>query len=99
MGVLPLQFTEGTNSQSLGLAGSEIFSITGLSDKIQPGQEVKLEIETKDGKKNTIPVKLQIDTPNEIDHYRHGGILPLELRQFLSRQAYKDIAVRRQCFA
>src|SRR5437667_1410233 len=58
MGVLPLQFTEGQTEQSLGLAGSEIFSITGLSDKIQPGQEVKLEIETKDGKKNSIPVKL-----------------------------------------
>jgi aconitate hydratase len=85
MGVLPLQFPEGTNSQSLGLAGSEIFSITGLSDKIQPGQEVKLEIETKDGKKNSIPVKLRIDTPIEIDYYRHGGILPFVLRQLLSK--------------
>ena len=85
MGVLPLQFPDGTNPQSLGLAGSEIFSITGLSDKIQPGQEAKLEIETKEGKKNSIPVKLRIDTPIEIDYYQHGGILPYVLRQIVAR--------------
>jgi aconitate hydratase len=85
MGVLPLQFPEGTSAQSLGLDGSETFSITGLSDSIKPGQQVTLEIEKKNGEKQTLPVNLRIDTPIEIDYYRHGGILPFVLRQLLSR--------------
>jgi aconitate hydratase len=85
MGVLPLQFIEGTTAQSLGLDGSEEFSITGLSDSIKPGQEVTLEIE-KNGQKRPVPVKLRIDTPIEIDYYRHGGILPFVLRQLLSKR-------------
>jgi aconitate hydratase A / 2-methylisocitrate dehydratase len=85
MGVLPLQFPEGTSAQSLGLDGSEKFSITGLSDSIKPGQQVTLEIEKTSGEKRTLPVKLRIDTPIEIDYYRHGGILPFVLRQLLSK--------------
>ncbi|MGZ5024172.1 MAG: aconitate hydratase, partial [Chthoniobacterales bacterium] len=85
MGVLPLQFEEGTNAQSLGLDGSEIFSITGLSDQIQPGQMVTLEITREDGAKQNVPVKLRIDTPIEIDYYRHGGILPFVLRELMTR--------------
>jgi len=85
MGVLPLQFSEGTTAQSLGLDGSEIFSITGLSDKVQPAQEVTLEIQTQDRQNKSVPVKLRIDTPIEIDYYKHGGILPFVLRQLLSR--------------
>jgi aconitate hydratase len=85
MGVLPLQFPEGTNAQTLGLDGSETFSITGLSDSIEPGQEVKLEIQTKDRQSRAIAVKVRIDTPIEIDYYRHGGILPFVLRQLLNR--------------
>jgi aconitate hydratase len=85
MGVLPLQFLEGTNAQSLGLDGSEKFSITGLSDSIQPGQELKLEIQSKDGQVRSVPVKLRIDTPIEVDYYKHGGILPFVLRQLLAK--------------
>jgi aconitate hydratase len=85
MGVLPLQFLEGTSAQSLGLDGSEKFSVTGLSDSIKPGQQVTLEIE-KNRQKRSVPVKLRIDTPIEIDYYRHGGILPFVLRQLLSKQ-------------
>jgi aconitate hydratase len=85
MGVLPLQFLEGTNAQSLGLDGSEIFSITGLSDSIQPGQELKLEIQSKDGQVRSVAVKLRIDTPIEVDYYKHGGILPFVLRQLLGK--------------
>ena len=86
MGVLPLQFVEGTNAQSLGLNGSEIFSVTGLSDSIQPGQIVTLEIERADGETENVPVKLRIDTPIEIDYYRHGGILQFVLRELLARK-------------
>ena len=85
MGVLPLQFAEGTNAGSLGLDGSEIFSITGLSDSIKPGQELTLEIEDKQGRKKSVPVKLRIDTPIEIDYYKHGGILQYVLRQLLAK--------------
>ncbi len=85
MGVLPLQFPDGTNAQSLGLDGSETFSLTGLSDQIQPGQMVTLEITRKDGAKESVPVKLRIDTPIEIDYYRHGGILPFVLRELVTR--------------
>jgi aconitate hydratase len=84
MGVLPLQFKDGTNAQSLGIDGSETFSITGLSDAIKPGQEVTLDID-KNGQKRSVPVNLRIDTPVEIDYYRHGGILPFVLRQLLSK--------------
>jgi aconitate hydratase len=85
MGVLPLQFVDGTSAQSLGLDGSEVFSITGLSDSIQPGQQVTLEIQGKDRQSRSAPIKLRIDTPIEIDYYRHGGILPFVLRQLLTR--------------
>jgi aconitate hydratase len=87
MGVLPLQFPDGTAAQSLGLNGSEIFSITGLSDAVKPGQTVTLEIEGKGREKRSVPVKLRIDTPIEIDYYRHGGILPFVLRQLLGRKS------------
>jgi aconitate hydratase A / 2-methylisocitrate dehydratase len=86
MGVLPLQFLQGTSAQSLGLDGSEKFSITGLSGSIKPGQQVTLEIERTNGEKRALPVKLRIDTPIEIDYYRHGGILPFVLRQLLTKQ-------------
>jgi aconitate hydratase len=85
MGVLPLQFHEGTTAQSLGLDGSEIFSVTGLSDALKPGEKVTLEIESKNRPKQSVPVKLRIDTPIEIDYYRHGGILPFVLRQLLAK--------------
>ena len=90
MGVLPLQFLDQTSAQSLGLDGSEIFSITGLSDKVRPGHHATLEIQDKDGKSRSIPLKLRIDTPIEIDYYRHGGILPFVLRQLLTREARRS---------
>ena len=85
MGVLPLQFMEGTSAQTLGLDGSETYNVTGLSESIQPGAELKLEIQRADGKSETVPVKLRIDTPIEIDYYRHGGILQFVLRELMAR--------------
>jgi aconitate hydratase len=85
MGVLPLQFLEGINAQSLGLDGAEKFSITGLSDKLEPGQQAILQIERANNQREEVPVKLRIDTPIEVDYYRHGGILPFVLRQLLAR--------------
>ena len=85
MGVLPLQFLDGVAAQSLGLDGSQTFSIGGLSEAIQPGQRLTLEIQSKEGEKRYVPAKLRIDTQIEIDYYRHGGILPFVLRQLLAK--------------
>ena len=85
MGVLPLQFLDGVTAESLGIDGSQTFSINGLSDDLQPGQQLTVEIKTNDGKVRYFPVKVRIDTPIEIDYYRHGGILPFVLRQLLAR--------------
>ena len=84
MGVLPLQFHEGITAQTLGLDGSEIYSIEGLGEDLKPRQDVGLRIIHKDGREEKVPVKLRIDTPIEIDYYRHGGILPFILRQLVT---------------
>jgi aconitate hydratase len=84
MGVLPLQFPEGVSAQTLNLNGTETYDITGLSDSIQPRQDVTLTITRKDGTKVEQTVKLRIDTPIEVDYYRHGGILPFVLRQLIA---------------
>ena len=85
MGVLPLQFLDGVTAQSLGLDGSQTFSIDGLSNAIQPGQRLTMEVENQKREKRSFPVKLRIDTPIEVDYYRHGGILPFVLRQLLAK--------------
>jgi aconitate hydratase len=84
MGVLPLQFPEGISAQTLNLDGTETYDITGLSDSIQPRQDVTITITRKDGTKESHQVKLRIDTPIEVDYYRHGGILPFVLRQLIA---------------
>ena len=84
MGVLPLQFPDGVTAQTLGLDGTEVSDVLGLSDDIVPRQDVTLRITRKDGSVIEQPVKLRIDTPIEVDYYRHGGILPFVLRQLLS---------------
>ena len=84
MGVLPLQFPEGVNAQTLKLDGSETYSIRGLGNNVQPRQEVTLEIRRKDGGIEKVPLILRIDTPIEVDYYRHGGILPFVLREIVA---------------
>jgi aconitate hydratase len=85
MGVLPLQFKEGVNAQSLKLDGSETYDIVGLGANIKPQQDLTLRITRKDGKVENVPVKCRIDTPIEIDYYQHGGILPFVLRQLVAK--------------
>ena len=87
MGVLPLQFEEGTNAQTLGLDGTETFDIIGLSRRASSREQtVTLDITRKDGTKQSVPVKLRIDTPIEVEYYRHGGILPFVLRELMARK-------------
>ena len=84
MGVLPLQFEEGTTAQTLGLDGSETFDVVGLSNGVKPRQKLTLRITRANGKTEEIPVVLRIDTPIEVEYYRHGGILPFVLRELMA---------------
>ncbi|MBW7896693.1 MAG: aconitate hydratase AcnA [Opitutaceae bacterium] len=85
MGVLPLQFKDGTTAQTLKLDGSETFDVVGLDDGVKPQQDLTLRITRQDGRVEEVPVRCRIDTPIEIDYYRHGGILPFVLRQIVAR--------------
>jgi aconitate hydratase len=79
MGVLPLQFQAGANAQSLGLTGRETYDITGLGDG--SAKQVQVTATDDDGKARTFTATVRIDTPNEVDYYRHGGILQYVLRK------------------
>jgi aconitate hydratase len=85
MGVLPLQFKEGTTAQTLKLDGSEIYDVVGLTAAIKPQQDLTLKITRKDGAVEQVSVRCRIDTPIEIDYYQHGGILPYVLRQIVAQ--------------
>ncbi len=80
MGVLPLQFMSGENAQTLGLSGQEVFDIEGLS-KIAPGSKLTVKAKKADGSVITFEVRSRADTPNEVEYFKHGGILPYVLRQ------------------
>jgi aconitate hydratase A / 2-methylisocitrate dehydratase len=82
MGVLPCQFAEGTDAATLRLDGTETFDLLGSADP-QPRQKARLVIHRKSGKSDEVPVTARIDTPIEVEYYRHGGILPYVLRQLL----------------
>jgi aconitate hydratase len=84
MGVLPLQFIGSDSAASLGIQGNETFDIEGLEGEIRPQQDATLAIRRPDGSVKRVTVKLRIDTPIEVDYYRHGGILPFVLRQLLA---------------
>jgi aconitate hydratase len=77
MGVLPLQFPEGENAESLGLTGKEEFSITGL----EGGEAKEVTVKADD---TEFQARVRIDTPKEVDYFKHGGILPFVLRQLMA---------------
>jgi aconitate hydratase len=85
MGVLPLQFKDGTTAQSLKLDGTETYDIVGLDANLKPQQDLALRITRRDGGVEEVPVRCRIDTPIEIDYYQHGGILPFVLRQLMAK--------------
>jgi aconitate hydratase len=85
MGVLPLQFKQGTTAQTLNLDGTETYDIVGLNSSVKPQQDLTLRVTRKDGSKRDVPVKCRIDTPIEIDYYQHGGILPYVLRHLVAK--------------
>ena len=80
MGVLPLQFKPGENPESLQLDGTELYNITGIENKLRPGEKLLVCANRKDGKKIEFMVIVRIDSPVELSYYRHGGILAYVLR-------------------
>ena len=84
MGVLPLQFNDGTGVASLGLDGSEQFDVLGLGDDLKAQQELTLRITSADGATEEVPMRCRIDTDIEVEYYRHGGILSYVLRQLVA---------------
>jgi aconitate hydratase len=84
MGVLPLQFKGKDSAESLGINGDEYFDLEGLDGEIRPQQDATLVIRRADGSTQRVPLLLRIDTPIEVDYFRHGGILPFVLRQLLA---------------
>jgi aconitate hydratase len=84
MGVLPLQFKEGTTAATLRLGGSETYDVLGLGGSLKPQQDLILRVTRGTGEVLDVPVRCRIDTPIEIDYYQHGGILPYVLRQIIA---------------
>ncbi len=84
MGVLPLQFIGNDSVESLGITGKEVYDLKGLEGEIKPQQLATLVIHREGKPAQEVKVLLRIDTPIEVDYYKHGGILPFVLRQLLA---------------
>jgi aconitate hydratase len=78
--VLPLEFTNGETRQTLGLTGFETFDIQGLDDTLKAHAKLTVKAMAKDGSSKTFKVLCRIDTPEELNYYKNGGILPYVLR-------------------
>ncbi|MGD0830040.1 MAG: aconitate hydratase AcnA [Terracidiphilus sp.] len=89
MGILPLQFGEGENAESLGLTGEEVFSFAGLtvllSERLAKGRALTVQATAADGTVKSFVAKVRIDTPQEIEYFEHGGILQYVLRQLAAK--------------
>jgi aconitate hydratase len=85
MGVLPLQFEEGESLDSLDLSGRERFDVQGVADGLEPGKKLAARAVSDDGKETRFSVTARLDTPVEVEYYRHGGILPFVLRDLAQR--------------
>jgi aconitate hydratase len=83
MGVLPLLFKEGTDRKSLALDGSETFDLLGFADHLRPRMEIALTIHRADGKIEVVPLYCRIDTLDEVEYFKNGGILQYVLRNML----------------
>jgi len=83
MGVLPLEFKDGVTRKTLKLDGSEQIDLTGIENDFIPNADVTVTIKRQDGSSETVTVKSRIDTQNELEYYKHGGILQYVLRNIL----------------
>ncbi|MCZ4281443.1 aconitate hydratase AcnA [Kiloniella laminariae] len=87
MGVLPLQFKDGMTRQSLKITGDETIDLSGIADGIKPGMDVECRISRPDGSVENIKLLCRIDTADEVEYYRHGGILHYVLRNLMNDAA------------
>lgn len=88
MGVLPLEFLPGDHVEKLGLTGEEIYDIVGLTEKnLAETKQVRVVARSADGSRKEFAVRVRIDTPRELEYYRHGGILPYVLRNLLNEKS------------
>ncbi len=83
MGVLPLQFLPGQNREKLGLTGREVYAIEGLAKGLKRAQKLKVRAQAEDGKVMEFEALARVDTPEDVEYIRHGGILPFVLRELL----------------
>ena len=91
MGVLPLQFEAGTDTDSLGIDGSEKITITGITKGLTPGGKVTVTIQKKDDKNPiSFTASVRLDNDMEVEYYRHGGILHKVLRQILAQETNSE---------
>jgi aconitate hydratase len=84
MGILPLQYVNGATRESLGLTGEETYAIEGIAARLEPGMTVKVTATAANGAQTRFDALVRIDTPDEAEYYRHGGILQYVLRQLAS---------------
>jgi len=89
MGILPLEFMPGENAEKLGLDGSEEYDIIGIEEGLYPGKILTVRAKKPDGRVIEFKVKARLDTPIEVEYYRHGGILQYVLRKIIKEQAQK----------
>ena len=87
MGVVPLQFADGESAQSLGLTGSEKFTIHGVGGTVEPGAKLDVTATSENGETRTFQVLCRVDTAIEGEYYAHGGLLPYVLRQMIDQSS------------
>jgi aconitate hydratase len=85
MGVLPLQFQDGDNAESLGLTGREEYSVEGIAGELRPGKPMTVTARRDDGTEKRFTVTARLDSDTDVDYYRHGGVLNFVLRQLLQQ--------------
>jgi aconitate hydratase len=84
MGVMPLEFLDGQGAAALGLTGSETYDVSGLASDLKPGKRVTVRATAPDGKVTEFQAVARVDTPDDVEYYRHGGLLPYVLRGLLA---------------
>jgi aconitate hydratase len=93
MGVLPLEYVDGADRSTYGLTGEELFDITGVAAGLEPRMRVRVKAtDAQSGRSIEFNVRVRVDTPNEAEYYRHGGILQYVLRQLRSGSREVDSA-------
>jgi len=83
MGVLPLEFRRGENAASLGLTGRETYDVGGIAEGLAPGKVLTVRATAEDGSTRDFEVIARVDTVDDVEYHRHGGLLPYVLRGML----------------